>query len=254
MNLKVLQESFIQQLTHSQESEDFLSYLKPCGNLTEDQQLAIYQNNVRGALQSSLAQVYPVCFNILGENYFRQLATVYIKQYPSRQCDLNLYGEFFSEYLAIQSQQRAELIGFPYLGDLAKLEWLYQLVYFAKDETVFDFSAFAQLTERQQAQSYFQLIPALKFICSDFPIQSIWQANQGTLDASRVIESKPEKMCILRKSNQLEVLTVDEKMYQLLRLIDEQRTLDELSILGCSDDMTQLIKQGWVDRFAVKHV
>jgi len=50
MNLKVLQENFIQRLTHSQESEDFLSYLKPCGNLTEAQQLAIYQNNVRGAL------------------------------------------------------------------------------------------------------------------------------------------------------------------------------------------------------------
>jgi len=201
-----------------------------------------------------LAQVYPVCFKILGENYFRQLATAYIKKYPSRHCDLNDYGEFFSEFLDDQSQQRAELIDFPYLSDLAKLEWFYQQVYFAADEIIFDFSAFAQLTEQQQAQSYFQLIPALKFIRSDFPIHSIWLANQGDSKKNLTIASNSELCCVLRKNNQLEVVAIDGKAYQLLQRISEQITLEELSISGCSSDIAELIKKGWIDQFKVKHV
>jgi hypothetical protein len=111
-----MQKNFIQQLSHSLPEDDFLNYLKPCGNLLPKQQLSIYQNNVRGALQTSLAQVYPVCRKILGENYFKQLASVYIKKYPSTCHDLNLYGESFSGFIHLQCQQLNELKDLPYLN------------------------------------------------------------------------------------------------------------------------------------------
>ena len=73
MNLKSTQEGFIKQLSHTQSSNAFLGYLSPCGKLSAEQQLAIYQNNVRGALQNTLAQVYPVCRKILGETHTQTL-------------------------------------------------------------------------------------------------------------------------------------------------------------------------------------
>lgn len=169
MSLKSMQQCFIQQLSDSQPTAEFLASLVPCGNLLPEQQLAIYQNNVRGALQVSLAQVYPVCQKILGENYFKQLASVYIKNTPSRHHDLNGYGEFFPDYVNIQYQQRNELNDFPYLEDLVQLEWFYHQVYYAVQGSVFDYSAFAGLTELQQAQSTFLLVPYLSLSVLTIP-------------------------------------------------------------------------------------
>jgi hypothetical protein len=255
MSLKSIQQSFIQQLTCSQSADEFLGHLEPCGSLLPEQQLAIYQNNVRGALQNSLAQVYPVCRKILDENYFSQLASIYIKQHPSKHHDLNGYGEYFPAFVKAQCQQRSELNDFSYLGDLAQLEWFYQQVYYAADGECFDFSAFALLTEQQQEKSTFRLVPCLKFISSDYPILSIWRMNQRDLNNGQSLESKSENCCIFRTSNNhIELLAIDAETYQLLTLIDADKTLEELALMGYDKQLSDLIRQGWIGGFKVKHV
>jgi hypothetical protein len=195
-----------------------------------------------------------VCQKILGDNYFKQLAAVYIKQYPSKHYDLNGYGEYFSSFMNAQCQQRSELNDFSYLSDLAQLEWLYQQVYYADDGAVFNFSAFALLTEQQQALSVFQLVPCLKFINSDYPILSIWQLNQGDSTADQLLESSSENCCIFRKNNKIQLLTIDTNIFKLLTHISAGKTLEELALLGYNSDLTGLIKQGWVSGFNVKGV
>lgn len=254
MSLKSLQESFIQQLSHTQPADNFLTHLDPCGNLRPAQQLAIYQNNVRGALQSSLAQVYPVCQKILGDNYFKQLARVYIKHHPSKHPDLNHYGESFSNFLSSQYQQRDELNDFPYLSDLARLEWLYQSVYYAAQGSVFDFSAFARLTEQQQAQSTFQIAPCLEFMTSGYPVVSIWQINQHDSTLSQSLELHSESYCIFRNNNQIELVVIDADAYNLLVLVSAGKSLTELTALDHGNKLAELINQGWIDGFRVSHV
>ncbi|VAW47170.1 hypothetical protein MNBD_GAMMA04-524, partial [hydrothermal vent metagenome] len=150
MNLQVLQESFIKQIIQFETDSHFLNQLTPSLGLSPEQQVAVYQNNVRGALQSCLAQIYPVCRTILGKGYFEQLAKGYIQKHPSRHSNLNNYGEAFAEFVLQQCQQQPELTEFAYLSDLVQLEWRYHQVYYAKSSPQFDFEAFAKLTESQQ--------------------------------------------------------------------------------------------------------
>jgi hypothetical protein len=253
MSLKSIQEGFIQQLTGSQPADEFLASLAPCGNLFPKQQLAIYQNNVRGALQTSLAQVYPVCRKILGENYFKQLASVYIKKYPSRQHDLNDYGEYFSDFIYLQYQQRSELNDFSYLSDLVQLEWFYHHVYYAAQGSMFDFSAFSQLTQQQQAQSIFQIVPCLKFISSSYPILSIWQLNQDDSTTQQTLVSNAENCYIFRKNNQIRLIAIDAKMYKLLSLVNEGATLKEITQTDEDNNFPELIRHGLIASFKVKH-
>lgn len=253
-SLKFIQQGFVQQLTHSQSADKFLRHLEPCGKLLPEQQVAIYQNNMRGALQSSLAQIYPVCLKILGGNYFKQLAAVYIKQYPSKHHDLNNYGEYFPSFMEFQGQQRSALSDFSYLGDLAKLEWFYQQVYYAAEAATFSFSAFSLLTELQQATCTFQLAPCLNFIHSDYPILSIWQLNQGDSTADQLLELNSENCCIFRKNNQIELLAIETNIFKLLTHISAGKALEELALLGYDNDLTELIKQQWISGFKVKHV
>jgi hypothetical protein len=254
MRLKLFQESFIQQVSSSSSADDFLKYLEPCGDLLPDQQLAIYQNNVHGALQKSLAQTYPVCKKILGEKYFKQLASLYIRNYPSVHYDLNVYGEHFSDFIGMQNQLREELKDFPYLSDLAKLEWFYHQIFYAAQASVFDFLAYSQLSEPQQAQSVFQLVPCFRFMSSDYPIVSIWQLNQNELDTQQTVSSKAEKYCIFRNNNHIELIPIDTMMYTLLSHIKAGKMLAELVQMDIDDDLPKLIKQGWIGDFKVKHV
>ncbi len=254
MSLKSIQKSFIEQLSHSLPEDEFLDYLETCGNLLPKQQLAIYQNNVRGALQTSLAQVYPVCRKILGENYFKQLASVYIKKHPSKCHDLNLYGESFSGFIHLQCQQLSELKDFLYLNDLVQLEWLYHQVYYAAQSPVFDFLAFSQLSAHQQAQSVFQLAPCLQFFSSDYPVLSIWELNQDELNTQHTLNFTSEKCCIFRKNNHIKLISINSKMYTLLSLIDSGKTFDNLVQIDRQNNLPELIKQGWIGSFKVKHV
>ena len=254
MRLKLFQESFIQQVSSSSSTDYFLSYLEPCGDLLPDQQVAIYQNNVHGALQKSLAQTYPVCNKILGEKYFKQLASLYIKNYPSMNHDLNVYGEYFSDFIGVQNQLREELKDFPYLSDLVKLEWFYHQIYYAAQASAFNFLAYSQLSEQQQAQSVFQLVPCFRFMSSDYPILSIWKLNQDELNTQQTVNSKPEKCCIYRKNNHIELIPIDTKMFTLLSHIKAGKTLAELVKMDIDDDLPKLIKQGWIGSFNVKHV
>ncbi|MCK5830509.1 MAG: putative DNA-binding domain-containing protein [Methylococcales bacterium] len=254
MSLKALQQSFIQQLAHSQSADKFLEYLEPCGNLLPEHQLAIYQNNVRGALQKSLAQVYPVCQKIVGDNYFKQLASVYIKQYPSKHHDLNSYGEYFSDFIKSQCLQRNELNDFSYLSDLVQLEWFYQQVYYAAEGSLFDFSAYAKLNEQQQVNTVFQLIPCLNFFSSDYPVLSIWQMNQEGSNKHQSLDLNSENCCVFRKKNLIELRIIDTTIYNLLTYLIAGKTLEELALMGVDNYLPALIEQGWIGGFKVKHV
>lgn len=254
MRLKLLQDKLMQQLSHDQGADEFSSYLKPCGNLSPEKQLAIYQNNVRGALQKTLAQVYPTCRVILGEKYFEQLANNYIQSDPSKPPDLNRYGENFSLFIKSQCQQRNELNDFSYLSDLALLECFRQQVYYSTEGSVFDFSAFAQLTEQQQAQTKFQLNPCLKFIRSDYPILSLWQVNQSEEEEQQSIAKNPEICSVYRKHNHIEMTIIDTNMYSILKLISDGAVLNEIVQAGFAKLLPELISREWVDCFKVRHV
>lgn len=177
MQLKSFQATFVKQLSDNKSRNAFLSHLKPCGKLLAEQQLAIYINNNQSALQKALAHIYPVCLNIVGENYFKQIARSYISDYPSKHYDLNSYGKFFSIFLKSQAILHHELKDYPYLADLALLEWFYHQIYYVPQRPVFDFSAFAGLSQDQYAGVSFKLSPDIKFLDSDYPVVSIWQGG-----------------------------------------------------------------------------
>ncbi len=246
MKLQALQETFIKQLTDFQTDSEFLKQLTPCLSLSPEQQVAVYQNNVRGALQSCLAQIYPVCRTILGERYFTQLAKVYIQIHPSRHANLNQYGESFSDFILQQSQRRSELTEFAYLSDLVTLEWRYHQVYYAKSSSMFEFESFAHLTEQQQAQSSFQLAPCFQCVASNYPILSIWQRNQTDVQSDQPIALKSENVAVFRRQNRMELFELESPILHTLALIQTGGTLQALVQAELDQYLPELIQQGWL--------
>ena len=87
----------------------------------------IYQNNVFGATQEYLEEVYPATRGVVGADFFKQMAQRFIQEAPPSEGNIHLYGEEFKEILTAF----IELKKMPYLLPLIELEWAVHCAYFS---------------------------------------------------------------------------------------------------------------------------
>ena len=119
-------------------SSILLEHLDQNSARTPVQQISIYRQTVRSNLFSALQDTFPACLAVVGEDYFKQLASEYFSQYPPDNTDLNLYGDKFPIYLENVVQTKAEAESLKYLPELADLEWHWYILSFTKPEQKFE--------------------------------------------------------------------------------------------------------------------
>lgn len=255
MALANIEREFVNNILKPEMELGFLSKLLPLDSLTEERQLSIYRSNANGAHQKVLAQVYPACFNVLGEDYFNQLCRIYRFSYPSLDADLNKYGDKFSLFLAEQIKSCKELVGFEYLAELAYLEWCWHSSYYAKDDENFPFDKLSLVNETEQSNIFFNLSDSFSLHSTKYPLLQIWNANKATIDDMQVFDMPVNKkyFCIHREAYSPLVFELDIETYILLKSIRDNMSLIELtSITGFDEKLAYSIKQGWVTDFFVK--
>jgi hypothetical protein len=89
--------------------------------------LAVYRGNVYGNWAQALAGAYPIVRKIVGAEFFEGLAREYARRHPSTSGDLNEYGAGMAGFVA-GFRHTQDL---PYLPDVARMEWLAHLAYYA---------------------------------------------------------------------------------------------------------------------------
>lgn len=255
MPLAKLEKSFVSNLMLSDSAgTEFLSVLVTTGNLSVDKQLDIYIKNISGAYQKVLAQIYPACLNILGEEYFNQLCQLYRIKHPSTEADLNLYGDFFSSFLKEQIELRHELEDFEYLEELSLLEWHWHKSYFVKDDSVFNFEKLAMLNQDEQGLLIFKLSYAFFLHSSAYPLLDIWNSNKKESSEQQefILPEKNINFCVFRKRYKSETQVLSELQFNILNDMSKNIPLSKLSsryneIL--QTELNMFIKQGWVTGF-----
>lgn len=261
MPLHEIQSQFMQSLMLPDFDEDLLlKNLKPGKRLLPARQLDVYRRNINGAMQGVLAQVYPACCRILGEDYFNQLCRAYRFKYPSSHADLNQYGEYFPNYLSAHiAEQIEQLRDYAYLPDLATLEWHWHASYYCKDEQPLDFAGLQQLDDLQQSAVIFELADSVSLQQTNSPIIAIWEANRQETSVSQEFEHDGSEIyfliCRQEYEPQIEQLAADD--YTVLQAIQAGQTMGELSckfaeIFG--DCLPDFIQHGWISGYRLADV
>lgn len=230
------------QLNHLQ--KEFMLFLRDKPNLYEpllasietdsqfsaSERLALYSNTSSNAYKKALSETYQTCKKILGEKYFNQIANVYVKEKPSLNPDLNQYGHDFPEWLTIFSQRQEELSDYPYLIDLAKLEWFKQSAFYAEDVVAFNFLALSKVDEPSQAKIIFKINPALSLLKSEYPIYEIWKLNNSKNEEQSEIKTDSSKqyLCVNRQDLNVKVQLLEPYEFELIKEIQRGVTLGEL--------------------------
>lgn len=160
--------------------------------------LAVYRNNVVSSLVDALAETFPVVQQLVGTEFFRAMAALFVRQAPPRSRVLAHYGQQFPSFVADFEPAG----GLPYLADVARLELARVAAYHAADAApVSDESvAFALASGDRMGELMLVLHPSVTTLDSWHAVVTLWAAHQvdDGADIAPVDVDLPESALVLR--------------------------------------------------------
>ncbi|WP_332751332.1 DNA-binding domain-containing protein [Hydrogenophaga sp.] len=134
--------------------------------------LMAYQANGHELAQRSLLAAYPVIAQLIGVESFNALARDLWHSHPPVHGDLAHWGDALPAFLATNEQ----LIGVPYLADVARVEWALHHAAGAPDAQT-DLQSFERLSTEDPQTLTLVLAPGTAVITSPWPVVGLVTAH-----------------------------------------------------------------------------
>lgn len=195
---------------------------------------AVYRNNVVLSLIDALADTFPVMQELVGEEFFRAMAKVYVQSSPPRSRLMAYYGSAFPDFVA----DFAPAAALPYLADVARLEMARVQAYHAADARAIKPDQLqAVLAEAQQLMALrCALHPSVHVIQSSHAICSLWAAHQGLLDLAAVDSDEPQSALVFRDALEVQIVSLSTGSAAFVSAVQRGQSLPEAAGLAESAD------------------
>ncbi len=138
----------------------------------------VYRNNSAVSLTDALAANFPVTQALVGELFFAQMARSYMAEHPPPTPVLLDYGATFADFIAGFTPAQ----NVPFLPDVARLERFYCEAFNAADATALTADRLSDIPQEDLCRLRLHVHPSARLLSSDWPIFSIWQAHQTSVD------------------------------------------------------------------------
>jgi len=148
------------------------------------QRLALHRNNTTILLTDALAATFNVVSRLVGDEFFAYAARGFIRAHPPKSPALFEYGQEFAEYL----EAMPETAQLPYLGDVARLEWLVNDAFHANDKKPLPIEGMVFIEEDYYSRLVLEPHPAFRIINSPYPIGQIYHANKNDVTSTNEYE------------------------------------------------------------------
>jgi hypothetical protein len=197
--------------------------LNPQGGVSGEERMSVYAKGYKARIREGLGEVYETIQSLLEPEIFSQLSNDYAVRYPSHSYNLNLVGEHLPELLATHPLKER----FPFLPDLARLEWLIYQSFHAFDGKPLEPSDIASIPMEDWESARIVFQPSVALLASPWPILDIRQLrHEKTLrEAAENIRPEPQKILISRKEVQVRCELLEENQFRLLEGLLAGKTL-----------------------------
>lgn len=161
----------------------------------------VYRNNVYASLIDVVQARFPVASRLVGDEFFRAMARVYVEQQPPRSAVLLRYGESFPAFVAEFESARSV----PYLADIAALEWAWHAAYHAADAAPVLLEELASVADHAGG-AVLNLHPSLHLVSSAYPIVTIYELHEEANEPPQTkLEAQGEDALVLRPHLEVEI-------------------------------------------------
>jgi hypothetical protein len=185
---------------------------------------AVYRNTVTKGCIDALQANFPAVARIVGEEWFRAAAAIYVRAEPPSDPTLLRFGASFPEFLG-RFEPAASL---PYLPDVARLDRLWTDAHAASDHDVLDPSSVAGLAPPALARAVLHPHPAARWAWfADAPIFTIWSRNRTSGPFDPDFQWQPEGALLARPQGAVEWHPLDAAAVAFLDACAAGRPLSE---------------------------
>ena len=165
---------------------------------------AVYRNNVCVGLVDALAERFPICLQLVGDEFFRAMAQCYVRERLPRTPMLFEYGDAFATFVSEFGPAR-EL---PYLPDVARLEYAVGQAYHAADAAPLPLDLIRALPLDRLESATAALHPSTQVVASAYPIVSIWRRHMSDDEMTPVELDHGEEALVIRPDLAISVSTL----------------------------------------------
>lgn len=152
----------------------------------------VYRNNVAVSLTDALVSAFPVIHKLVGDEFFRAMAGVYLRTHLPDTALMMYYGDKMPQFL--KRFPPAQTL--PYLPDVARLEIAMRESYHAADASPISGDALGRIAPDALMSAKLSIAPAVRIVSSSHPIHGLWQANMRA-DAAKPVK-RAETVLITR--------------------------------------------------------
>ncbi len=192
----------------------------------------VYRNNVAVSLSDALETAFPVVRKLVGDQFFRAMAGVYLRKHPPKSPLMMFYGAAMPQFLSRFEPAKSV----PYLPDIAKVELALRHAYHAADTKPLDANALAAVAPDALMRTRLKIAPAIQTITSPYPIHAIYRANT-VADASKPI-MQPEALVVTRAGFDPEIHLINAAAASCIDALAQGQSLGEA--MAVADDTLDL--------------
>ena len=179
-----------------QDTTDVARAIVPDG-LSPAARVQLYRNHVLSSLTEALATTYPVVCRLVDRRFFDYAADAYIRSHPPAGPCLFEYGATFPDFLA----DFPPCAGYPYLTDVARLEWAMNTVLHADGLPPILRAALGAVPPEDVGRVVLRTDASVAWLSSGWPIDRIWLANQPGADPHATVDLAAGRVCLEIRRN-----------------------------------------------------
>jgi hypothetical protein len=225
VSLLDIQQRFVDALLDPSQSPHALSLLKAESSEQKrvaENRLAFYRGNLTAIWTQALSNAFPVLLQLVGDEFFEQLARAFGKAYPSQSGDLNFFGAELPAFLA----QDTRVADYPYFADVAALEWQVHRAYYAKDVQELHLPDFLAVVGEGLQEARLQWNPAAALHSSPWGTVSVWHAHQQSpVDSDAIALRAASYGLVTRKEWFVHLITLEKADFLALQALQTGETL-----------------------------
>lgn len=169
--------------------------------LTEQPGFLVYRNTVLKGASDALLANFPTVERLVGMEWFRAAASIHIHQSPPTDARLLYYGADFPDFL--DGFEHAQQL--PYLGNVARLDRLWNEVHSETDELGIDLTSFAGLTPEAMGRIRLKPRAAARWLWfPEQPAYTIWRINRDQLEMPEDLDWVGEGALLVRTTGRVD--------------------------------------------------
>ena len=155
----------------------------------------VYRNTIMVACVDALAANYPTVSQLVGEEWFRDAASVFVRAHLPRDGSLGSYGEGFGDFLAGFEPAR-EL---SYLAGIARLDRCWTEAHLAADAPVLGVPQLGELSPEVLAEARLVVHPAARWARFEtMPVFTLWRRHREGLPIGDTLDWVGDGALIVR--------------------------------------------------------